>query len=233
HELKTPITSIKGFIETLLTGAIDNRKDALHFLEIVAKHSDRLESIINDLLSLSRIEQESERKEVHLKEEYIRKVMDSAALLCGDKASGKHIRIDVDCDPGIRARINMRLMEQAVVNLLDNAIKYCREGGTVLLRGGRDKEDVFIAVEDQGTGIPEKHLARLFERFYRVDKARSRELGGTGLGLAIVKHIIQSHGGYVDVRSVIDQGSTFTLHLPDPLCATPNTPHQAPESQDI
>lgn len=214
HELKTPITSIKGFIETLLTGALDSREEAIRFLRIVAKHSDRLEAIINDLLALSRIEQESERKEVYLKDEAIHTVLDSAAVLCGDKAAEKKIRINVECDPDIKAKINKRLLEQAVVNLLDNAVKYSKEDGTVHVRGEERQGEVFISVEDQGTGIPEEHLSRLFERFYRVDKARSREMGGTGLGLAIVKHIMQSHGGHVDVQSELDVGSTFSLHLP-------------------
>jgi two-component system phosphate regulon sensor histidine kinase PhoR len=213
HELKTPITSIKGFVETLLMGNVE-KEETSHFLQIVSKHADRLNLIINDLLSLSKIEQGAERNEIALTKEAISDVLQSAILLCTEKGKAKGISIELDCDEELKARFNARLLEQAVVNLLDNAIKYSDSDSVILVAGDLEEDGVVISVTDQGCGIAEEHLPRLFERFYRVDKARSREMGGTGLGLAIVKHIAQSHGGRVDVKSRRDVGSTFTIHLP-------------------
>ncbi|MHC4942041.1 MAG: HAMP domain-containing sensor histidine kinase [Planctomycetota bacterium] len=213
HELKTPITSIKGFVETLLMGTTE-QEEAERFLQIVLKHANRLNSIINDLLSLSKIEQGTERNEIVLQKGAVREVMQSAIQLCQEKGKAKGITIELDCDNDLKARINARLLEQAVVNLLDNAVKYSDPDSGILVAGDREGDGVAISVTDQGCGIAEEHHPRLFERFYRVDKARSRELGGTGLGLAIVKHIAQSHGGRVGVKSLIDKGSTFTIFLP-------------------
>jgi two-component system phosphate regulon sensor histidine kinase PhoR len=212
HELKTPITSIKGFVETLLDGGMDNPVDARHFLNIVAKHADRLNAIIEDLLSLSRIEQGVERNEIALDVGPVREVLEAAVRICEEKGRAKEIGIHLECDDAIQAKINPRLLEQAVVNLLDNAIKYSESGSTILVKG---EEGVTITVADQGNGIPEEHLPRLFERFYRVDKARSRQEGGTGLGLAIVKHIVQSHKGRIEVESRLNEGTTFMIRLPE------------------
>ena len=214
HEIKTPITAIKGFVETLRDGAAKNHKDAERFLEIIEKHVDRLEAIIEDLLSLSRIERQAEREEILLHEGSIKEVLQTAIQVCQVKAAPKHIRLDLSCEEALRAKINPALLEQAVVNLLDNAIKYSDPESAVTIAATTQDHEVMIAVVDHGSGIEKRHLSRLFERFYRVDRARSRKLGGTGLGLAIVKHIMQAHGGRVSVESQPGKGSTFTLHLP-------------------
>jgi two-component system phosphate regulon sensor histidine kinase PhoR len=214
HEIKTPITAIKGFVETLRDGASKNHKDAQRFLEIIDKHVDRLEAIIEDLLSLSRIERQTEREEILLQEGSIKDVLQTAIQVCQVKAAPKQIRLDLSCDETLKAKINPALLEQAVVNLLDNAIKYSDPESAVAVSATTEDHEVLIAVADHGSGIEKRHIHRLFERFYRVDRARSRKLGGTGLGLAIVKHIIQAHGGRVSVESRPGKGSTFTLHLP-------------------
>jgi two-component system, OmpR family, phosphate regulon sensor histidine kinase PhoR len=214
HELRTPITSIKGFVETLLDGALDDRDNAVRFLGIMLRQVNRLDAIIGDLLSLSRIEKVAEEHLIELAPHAIREVLAAAAEMCAKKAADKQIRIEQVCPDDLTARINAPLLEQAVVNLIDNAVKYSGAGSTVRLSAFRDGPEVVIEVRDEGSGIDARHLPRIFERFYRVDKARSRELGGTGLGLAIVKHIILAHGGSVDVESTIGVGSSFSLRLP-------------------
>jgi two-component system phosphate regulon sensor histidine kinase PhoR len=214
HELKTPVTAIKGFVETLRDGALDDRPQAERFLDIVARHSERLQAIIEDLLSLSRLEQEEEAAELARTETACADVLQAAVQDCAVKAETRQIAVSVTCDASLRARINAPLIEQAVVNLLDNAINSSKPGSTVWVGVAQDGPDIIIQVRDQGVGIPQQHLPRLFERFYRVDKARSREHGGTGLGLAIVKHIALAHSGRVSVTSTVGKGSTFTLHLP-------------------
>jgi two-component system phosphate regulon sensor histidine kinase PhoR len=134
--------------------------------------------------------------------------------VCAPKAEGKHITLLVECSQGLRVDANPPLLEQAVVNLLDNAVKYSPDGTTVRITAAPDDGEIVIAVSDEGQGVSREHLPRLFERFYRVDKARSRDLGGTGLGLSIVKHVTQVHGGRVSVDSAIGRGSTFRIHLP-------------------
>ncbi len=214
HELKTPITSIKGFVETLLDGAIENNDDARRFLGIVAKQADRLNAIIEDLLTLSRIEQDEQARDGLLAPGSLLPVIQSAAQLCAGAADSKEIRISISCSPALRTRINGPLLEQGVTNLIDNAIKYSDRGSEGRVEVAEGRKEIAISVIDQGCGIPDEHLPRLFERFYRVDKARSRQLGGTGLGLAIVKHIAQTHGGRIDVESRPGVGSTFRLSLP-------------------
>jgi len=214
HELRTPITSIKGFVETLLDGAIDNTEDAQRFLEIIGKHADRLNAIISDLLTLSRIEQGEERTGIVLERVPVLQPLQSAIQLCKSKAADKRIETVLRCEEGITARINPPLLEQAVANLIDNAVKYSEPDSQVRVTATEDGEGVMIRVKDDGCGIAEEHLPRLFERFYRIDKARSRNLGGTGLGLAIVKHIVKAHGGTVSVTSTPGKGSSFTIRLP-------------------
>ncbi len=214
HELKTPITSIKGYVETLLDGAMNDPADAERFLRIVATQSDRLNSIIDDLLALSRVEQKAELAEIPLADDAIRPVLQAAIEVSSSNAAQCGVQIELQCDATIRARINGPLLGQAVTNLIDNACKHSPAGSTVWVEGHRDKDEVVIRVRDQGCGIEKQHLPRLFERFYRVDKSRSRKLGGTGLGLAIVKHISQAHHGQVNVVSAPDQGSTFWISLP-------------------
>ncbi|MGP0628457.1 two-component system histidine kinase PnpS [Nitrospina sp. 32_T5] len=214
HELRTPITSIKGFVETLLSGALNEPDNADRFLQIVARQADRLNAIIDDLLSLSRIEQDSEREGIVIKETGLRQLLETAIQQCNARALEKNIVIELDCDPELKVALNPPLMEQAVVNLVDNAIKYSGEDTTVRVAAAAAHQQVVVSVKDQGRGIESEHLPRLFERFYRVDKARSRQMGGTGLGLAIVKHIAQAHGGKVSVKSKVGEGSVFHIHLP-------------------
>jgi len=214
HELKTPITSIIGFVETLKEGAVEHPEDARKFLDIIARQSDRLNAIVDDILSLSRIEEGSDKGEILFEERNINNVVKSAIQACELKASEKSIKIDIDCRADITHPINGQLIEQAIVNLIDNAVKYSDNGNPILVFCDRKDHEIIIGVRDNGTGIKREHLPRLFERFYRVDKARSRKIGGTGLGLAIVKHIALAHNGTVSVESTLGQGSTFTIHLP-------------------
>jgi two-component system phosphate regulon sensor histidine kinase PhoR len=213
HELKTPITSIKGFVETLLAGALREPENAENFLGIIAQQTDRLNAIIDDLLSLSRIEQEAERGQIFLTGGKVKGVLEAALHVCENQAREKDIALELNCPDDLRARLNAPLLEQALVNLIDNAIKFSGLGSTVHLEAERAGPEVVIQVKDQGCGIPPEHLPRIFERFYRVDSGRSRKLGGTGLGLAIVKHIAQAHGGRVTVESRLGKGSVFSLHL--------------------
>jgi len=214
HELKTPITSIKGFIETLSEGAIDDPTTARRFLDIASRQADRLNAIIEDLLSLSRVEEESEAGTVPLARERLRPLLNGALDVCRVKAEPKGITLELDCSDLLSADINAPLIEQAVVNLVDNAIKYSESGASVRISASRIGRQVKISVTDHGSGIEARHIPRLFERFYRVDKARSRNLGGTGLGLAIVKHIAQAHRGTVEVESEPGKGSCFTILVP-------------------
>lgn len=214
HELKTPITSIKGFVETLIDGAKNNPDDLDRFLNIIATQSDRLNAIIEDLLSLSRIEQGTEKAEISLERGKICEVIQAAVQSCDVKARNKKTKIDLTCPDDLMVNINAPLLEQAVINLIDNAIKYSGAESRVYISGFQTKSEVVIEVRDQGCGIAKEHLPRLFERFYRIDKARSRKLGGTGLGLAIVKHIAQAHQGRVSVQSTPGEGSTFSIYLP-------------------
>ena len=221
HELRTPVTSIKGFVETLLDGALADSDHAERFLRIVAVQADRLNSIIEDLLTLARIEQEGEKVEIVLQPGPVAAVLEAAANTCRLKADEKQVRLEIQCAPELRAPINDALLEQAVVNLVDNAVKYSPPGAAVRLSARRDADMVVIQVEDRGCGIGAEHLARIFERFYRVDRARSRELGGTGLGLSIVKHIAQAHGGRAEVESTVGEGSSFSIRLPANAAKTP------------
>jgi two-component system phosphate regulon sensor histidine kinase PhoR len=214
HELKTPITSIKGFVETLLDGAISDPNDSQRFLRIIAKQADRLHAIIEDLLSLSKIEQCEDAGDIELQESSLHEVLESAIYACQPQATERNIDIRLTCDEHLTARINAPLLDQAVVNLLDNAVKYSEPGGRVDVSASAVNGEVTISVVDTGCGIPADELPRIFERFYRVDKARSRKLGGTGLGLAIAKHIVNVHHGRVTVESTVGKGSTFSIKLP-------------------
>ena len=214
HELKTPVTSIKGFAETLEDGALDDPAAAHRFVRIISGQADRLNSIIEDLLALSTLEQSGDSPLLQLEEADLCDVVAVALEVCGPKAEAKSIDLREDCRGRLLARVSPPLLEQAVVNLIDNAVKYSAEGSTVVVSLEERGDEVVVSVTDEGQGIAREHLPRLFERFYRVDKARSRDLGGTGLGLAIVKHVAQIHGGRVSVDSVIGRGSTFRIHLP-------------------
>ncbi len=214
HEIKTPITSIKGFVETLLEGAINNPEDASRFLEIIARQVDRLNAIIDDLLSLSRLEHDSDRFAITMEDAGLKGVLQSSIQACEDRAAKQNATVELICDENLQAKINPQLLEQAVINLVDNAIKYSGTEKRVEVSCKQESDEIVIQVRDWGGGIGKEHLSRLFERFYRVDKARSRDLGGTGLGLAIVKHIAQVHKGSVKADSVLGRGSVFSIHLP-------------------
>jgi two-component system phosphate regulon sensor histidine kinase PhoR len=215
HEIKTPIAAIQGFVETLRDGAMENREDAERFLGIIQKHVGRLNAIIEDLLSLSRIEQEEENQKIVLSEGRVKDVLSMAIQVSQVKATPKNVHMILSCREDLMAKINPPLLEQAVVNLLDNAIKYSEKDSAVRVEAKQSDGEIIVSIRDEGCGIEKRHIPRLFERFYRVDKARNRKLGGTGLGLAIVKHITQAHGGRVTVESTPGKGSVFCLHLPD------------------
>jgi len=213
HELKTPITSIKGYVETLREGAVDDPETRHSFLDIIARQTDRMNAIIDDLLQLSKIEQRYGKLAIELKQHELLPVIRSAVSACRQKAGEKNVQIELDCTERITAAVNPALLEQALVNLLDNAIKYSKPGGKVRISAAEEEQQVLLKVTDWGSGIEKKYHERLFERFFRVDKGRSRELGGTGLGLAIVKHIALAHKGQVSVKSAPGEGSTFIIVL--------------------
>ncbi|MDD5224236.1 MAG: ATP-binding protein [bacterium] len=212
HEVKTPITSIQGFVETL-RGEV-GPEETKRFLEIIAGETERLKAIIDDLLALSRIEKEEGKGEIQFQAVPVLDILKSAQKACATLARERTILVELEGDPGLSAHLSPDLLEQAVVNLIDNAIKYSETGSKVRLELSREGDELLIRVRDSGIGIPAEHLPRIFERFYRVDKSRSRKLGGTGLGLSIVKHIVQVHGGRLSVDSTPGKGSTFTIFLP-------------------
>jgi two-component system, OmpR family, phosphate regulon sensor histidine kinase PhoR len=214
HELKTPITAIIGSAETLLEGAPDNPEDYRRFLEMIARHADRLNILVEDLLSLTRLESESIGGSLKKSREKIVSVIDAAVQACQEKIETKNINIEITCEDSLEADINSFQLEQAIINLIDNAIKYSDSGSLVSIMAAPESENVLISVTDNGCGIEARHLPRLFERFYRVDKARSRDIGGTGLGLAIVKHVALAHGGKVSVDSIPGHGSIFCIYIP-------------------
>jgi signal transduction histidine kinase len=214
HELKTPVTSIQGFAETLLEGARDNPEDLDRFLRIIARQSGRLADIIDDLLTLSRLESAPLDELLAIDHYVLCDILESCREVCRSRAEEKDIAIIINCSGDVEVMADRSLLTQAVINLVENAVKYSPEHTTVTVSGVRDGRWVRITVADQGPGIPEHHVPRLFERFYRADKARSRKLGGTGLGLAIVKHIAGVHQGDVGVVTRIGQGSTFIILLP-------------------
>ncbi len=214
HELRTPLTAIQGLSETLIEFPDLVQDKRAYFIDVIHTHSIRLESIIENLLTLSKIEKETEIDEIDLVNESITLALSNAIFLCKDKALKRNIDIILNNAEDITFKHNSSLIEQAIINLLNNAIKYSNGNSEIKITVVKQNNDIKISVADQGSGIPEEHLSRLFERFYRVDKARSRQLGGTGLGLSIVKHIALAHKGTVTVSSEIDKGSIFSLILP-------------------
>jgi len=215
HELRTPVTAIKGFVETLLDEKHKLDSTTVNFLQIVRSHSDRLINIVNDLLSLSHIEHMNERGSIEFEVSEIEEPVLQAVQACSGNAAEREINLITNCEPGIRAHINSQLITQACINLIDNAVKYSQPNTEVKISSYKDfKGYICISVSDNGLGIPADHQDRIFERFYRIDKARSREMGGTGLGLAIVKHIVRAHNGSITVSSREDIGSTFIISLP-------------------
>ncbi|TVQ55125.1 MAG: sensor histidine kinase [Phycisphaerales bacterium] len=217
HELRTPITNIKGYVETMIDVGVDDSQQTTRFLEIIKRNSDRLAAIIEDILSLAWLEQ-PDTKNVLLREKMpIGQIVDSVIGQFENAATAKEIRLEHDIPEDLEVSVNAQLIEQALANFVSNAIKYSPNDTIVRIEAQQlpGSSEVRITVIDQGPGISEAHLQRVFERFYRVDKARSRELGGTGLGLAIVKHIALVHGGRVSVESQLGQGSRFSLILPN------------------
>jgi len=214
HEIRTPVTSIQGFVETLLDGAIDNKDDAIRFLQIIRRHTNRLNAIIEDLLTLSRVERKDAKQSLTFDFHPLKSILGNAIEVCREKADGKSIDIQLHCPENIYVKVNSTLFEQSIVNMLDNALNYSKQGGVIKITASRSQAELIIAVTDFGAGIAKEHLARIFDRFYRIDKGRSREQGGTGLGLAILKHIAQIHDARISVNSKLNEGSTFKIHFP-------------------
>jgi two-component system phosphate regulon sensor histidine kinase PhoR len=216
HELRTPLTTIKGYAETLLEGALQEEV-ATQFVQVIKRHTDRLTKIVEDLLTLSKIES----KEFQLKPEnvLISGIIDDAIDFVKELSERKGISIRKnDISPSLTVHADRDYLEQVLINLFDNAIKYGREGGEIIISAIEEgRGEVQISLRDNGTGIPKEDLPRIFERFYRVDRGRSRELGGTGLGLSIVKHLVQANGGRVWAESQLGEGSTFYFTLPCPV----------------
>lgn len=213
HELKTPITAIRGAVETLLDEA-EFEGDSYRFLQIIFKQGERLNALIEDLLELSRIEQGVNQGGWVLHNQLLLPVLEGARTACESLINQRQVTVDLRCSPDLSAAIHPHLLEQAVINLISNAVKYSDHQGQIIVEARRGEEQIVIQVQDFGCGIDEKHLPRIFERFYRADPARSRSLGGTGLGLAIVKHVAYAHQGDVSVSSTPGQGSTFSIRLP-------------------
>lgn len=213
HELKTPLTSIKGFVETLKDGAIEDRENAYRFLEIIEQECERLGSIINDILQLSELQNID--SDVNLGYHYIQDITSEVVVFINRQAERKGITISKEVDDSIPLMLlNKNRIKQMLINIIDNAVKYTQSGGEVKVRCFRESDQVIISVKDNGIGIPNESISRLFERFYRVDKGRSRNQGGTGLGLSIVKHIVELYHGIIEVNSVVGKGTEFVIKLP-------------------
>jgi two-component system, OmpR family, phosphate regulon sensor histidine kinase PhoR len=212
HELKTPLTSIKGFVETLLEGALDDKENNRNFLKIIQDHAERLNNLVEDLLSLSHLE--SKEIIISKKSFNLRPQLEEVILEFNPQLKKMSIDIKNELSASVVINADKDRIGQALTNLIDNAIKFNREKGSIRIYAREVNGKIKVFVEDSGIGIPEKEMARIFERFYRVDKARSRELGGTGLGLSIVKHIVELHGGFVGVESTEGLGSKFWFTLP-------------------
>ena len=214
HELKTPITSIQGYVETLQEGALKDPEHAEKFLNIIAKHARRLGQIVDDLLELSRIEEMEEGLDPSFKLQSFAELIESSVQNYQTAARERSITFKREIDTDIKLPLNAKLMSHALANLIDNAIKYSESGTEITLRCKRQESQVVLELCDQGPGIDRNHLDRIFERFYRVDKGRSRDVGGTGLGLSIVKHIVRIHGAKIEVESALGEGSTFRIIFP-------------------
>ncbi len=219
HELRTPLTAIKGYVETIESEAYEDTDERNHFLNIIKRHTDRLINIVSDLLVLSEIERkeaswEEEPKTV-LEEINFKEIVSSSLEAIKSKIEEKGLRLSLNIKEGLPVyRGDGFLLEQMFINLIDNAAKYTPEGGAIEIGISKPDSHFIIEVSDTGIGIPKEHLPRIFERFYRVDKTRSRKLGGTGLGLSIVKHIVIMHGGRIEVQSEAGRGSKFIITLP-------------------
>ncbi|HEY9746039.1 MAG TPA: ATP-binding protein [Oculatellaceae cyanobacterium] len=213
HELRTPLSAIKGYSETLLDGALEDPEVCRDFIGVIHRHSLRLAQLVDDLLDLSKLESPDYQPE--FSPVVLAPLVQQVLALVHDKAEAKQISVHVDCPESLpKVSVDVSSMQQVLTNLLDNAIKYTPTEGKVFIRAFLTPQGkVQVDIEDTGIGIEAKYFPRIFERFYRVDKARSRDLGGTGLGLAIVKHIVQLHGGEIWIASVPNQGTTFSFTL--------------------
>lgn len=212
HELRTPVTAITTAAETLLGGALEDPKDAAEFVEMIERNARRLRRLVDDILDLSKIEGKAYQLAPEVQD--LAPILGSAARLVDDAAGRRRMRVIVDAPAGTRAWVDRHAFEQVLGNLLDNAVKYAGEGASLTVRVRPEGDTTVVSVSDTGAGIAPQHLERLFERFYRVDNGRSREMGGTGLGLAIVKHLVEAMGGSVAVKSSLGAGTTFTIRLP-------------------
>jgi len=225
HELRTPLSLIKGYAETLLDGAKDNEDVCVRFLQTIDRNAERLKLLIEDLLTISELE--SGRVKMNLQPIPLRAMTDKVFADFKSRAEEKRVEL-INNAPDLRVRADTNRLEQVLGNLVDNAIKYGRMDGRVTVGGAAAPGgQVEMFVKDDGPGIPQEALERVFERFYRVDKARSREQGGTGLGLSIVKHIVQTHQGRVWARSEPGRGASFHFTLPGDAGATPAEPLKA------
>jgi two-component system phosphate regulon sensor histidine kinase PhoR len=215
HELRTPITAIRGYAETLQGGALTDANVAPKMVDIIHRQSERLSELVEDLLELSRLE--SREVKLRVEDVPLALVASRAAEVVRHKAQGKRITLELNVPPELVVQGDERGLEQVLLNLLDNAVKYTPEGGRVTVTGVWESGRGVVHVRDSGVGIESRHLARIFERYYRVDKGRSRDMGGTGLGLSIVKHLLSAMGGEIEVESQPNEGSTFTIFLPATL----------------
>jgi two-component system phosphate regulon sensor histidine kinase PhoR len=213
HELRTPIAAVRSATETLQTGALSDPTAANRFLDIIERNAQRLQSLVEDMLELSKLESnvfKLKRDRVELQ-----RIVPIVLALFRERAEKKGVRLTSELAPALAAvEGDPRALEHVLSNLVDNAVKYCPSGTRIVVRAIEDEARVRLVVSDNGPGIPAEHLPRVFERFYRVDAGRSRELGGTGLGLSIVKHMVDSMRGKVSVESAVGAGSTFTVSLP-------------------
>jgi two-component system phosphate regulon sensor histidine kinase PhoR len=213
HELRTPLTSIRGFAETLLDGAIDEPKLARQFLEIMNTETERLSRLIDELLNLSKIEDRKTVPSLQLLK--IEDLIQRTVAILKSRAQEKNIEISISLPDNLpQVPGDPDMLSQVLINLIDNSVSYTQPGGKIQIHAAAWEDELKVDVQDNGIGIPPESLSRVFERFYRVDKARSREQGGTGLGLSIVKHIIDAHHGSVQVESKVGVGSTFSFVLP-------------------
>ncbi len=212
HELRTPLTSILAFVETLEDGAIDDQENNQRFLSVIRKNAERMHHLIDDILELSSIE--AGKINIEQKDILLGKLTEDIFTNLSAKAAGRKIILQNNIDPADKVWADKTRLDQMLTNLIDNAVKFNREGGKVTVELAEKENIQLISISDEGDGISSEHLQRIFERFYRTDKARSREIGGTGLGLAIVKHLARLHDGEVSVVSQVGKGSTFTIELP-------------------
>jgi two-component system phosphate regulon sensor histidine kinase PhoR len=212
HELRTPLTAIIAFVETLEDGAMDDAEHNRRFLNVIRKNAERMHNLIDDILELSSIE--AGIVTVEPRPVRLAGVIEDITTALASRAAARRVTLHNEIENGALVYADARRLEQMLTNLVDNAIKFNREGGRVTIRHETSDERDRISIADTGDGVSPEHIERIFERFYRIDRARSREMGGTGLGLAIVKHLARAHGGEATVQSAPGEGSTFIIELP-------------------